>query len=109
MSSSKSNVDYLLGQMQHAGNVSARAMFGEYAIYCDGKLPALVCDDQLFVKPTADGEALIGTHEKAPPYHGAKPHILVPVDRWDDAAWLSQFIRVTTAALPMPKKKPVKP
>jgi hypothetical protein len=25
---------------------------GEYAIYCNGKVVALVCDNQLFVKPT---------------------------------------------------------
>jgi TfoX/Sxy family transcriptional regulator of competence genes len=108
MSSSKATVDHLLAQMQRAGRVSARAMFGEYAIYCDGKIPALVCDDQLFVKPTAAGEAFIGPHEKAPPYPGAKPCVVIDEDKWDDAAWLSELIRLTTAALPLPKPKPPK-
>jgi hypothetical protein len=35
-------------------------MFGEYAIYCDGKVVALVCDDQFFLEPTAAGRALLG-------------------------------------------------
>ena len=106
MASSKSTMEMLIGQMQAAGTVSARAMFGEFGIYCDGKMPALVCDDQLFVKPTPQGEAFIGAHEKAPPYPRAKPHIVVPEDRWDDARWLSDLIRITAAALPEPTKKP---
>jgi TfoX/Sxy family transcriptional regulator of competence genes len=38
--------------MKDAGAISYRYMFGEYAIYCDGKVVALVCDNQLFVKPS---------------------------------------------------------
>jgi DNA transformation protein and related proteins len=105
MSSSKSNVDYLLGQMQQAGNVSARAMFGEYAFYCDGKVVALFCDDQLYVKPVAAAEKVIGQHDTGPPYPGAKLHIIVPEDRWDDAEFLSQMLRATADALPTPKPK----
>lgn len=105
MYSSKSNVDYLLGQMQRAGNVSARAMFGEYAFYCDGKVVGLFCDDQLFLKPLAAVEEAIGIHDKGPPYAGAKPHIIVPEDKWDDAGFLSQLVCVAANALPAPKPK----
>jgi DNA transformation protein and related proteins len=109
MSSSKANVDYLLGQMQRTGNVSARAMFGEYALYCDGKVVGLFCDDQLFLKPLPAVEAAIGKHNKGPPYPGAKPHIIVPEDIWDDVQIMSQLVRITADALPHPKakKKPV--
>jgi TfoX/Sxy family transcriptional regulator of competence genes len=34
-------------------------MFGEYAIYCNEKVVALVCDNQVFVKPTAAGRLLV--------------------------------------------------
>ena len=50
MATQKNTVDYILEQIAEAGIVSAREMFGEYAIYCDGKVVALVCDDQLFCK-----------------------------------------------------------
>ena len=30
-------------------------MFGEYGVYVDGKMIGLICDDQLYVKPTASG------------------------------------------------------
>ena len=41
-------------------------MFGEYAIYCDGKVTALVCDNQLFVKPMEAGRSFIGEVVEAP-------------------------------------------
>jgi DNA transformation protein len=105
MPSQKSNIDYLLEQIAQAGDVSARAMFGEYAIYCGGKVTALFCDDQLFIKPTKDGETFLGQVTLAPPYPGAKPHFLITGERWDDADWLSQLFRMTAHALPMPKPK----
>jgi DNA transformation protein len=104
MSSKQSTVDFRVGQMRYAGAVSSRKMFGEYAIYCDGKVVALVCDDQLFVKPTDAGRDHIGTPEPAPPYPGAKPYFLIDGDRWDDDRWLSELILATAAALPKPKK-----
>ena len=68
MASSPSTVNFIVEQIATAGAVAPRKMFGEYAIYCDGKLVALVCDDQLFVKPTAAGRAYIGTAIERPPY-----------------------------------------
>lgn len=60
MASQQSTVDFILEQIAAAGSVSAKKMFGEYGIYCDGKMVALVCDDQLFIKPTLAGKAFIG-------------------------------------------------
>jgi DNA transformation protein and related proteins len=105
MSSQKSNVDYLLDQMAGAGNVSARAMFGEYAFYCDGKVVALFCDDQLFMKPTKAGAAIVGTVVDGIPYPGAKPQMLISDDKWDDAEWLSALVLITANELPVPKVK----
>ncbi len=105
MSSNKNNVDFLLEQMSAAGQVSARAMFGEYAFYCAGKLVALFCDDQLFVKPTKAGAALVGQVVEASPYPGAKPCMLIGGEFWDDAAWLSHLIKITAEELPIPKPK----
>ena len=53
MASSQRTVAFLVEQMAAAGAVSATPMFGEYAVYGDGKVVALICDDRLFVKPTA--------------------------------------------------------
>ena len=104
MATDQRTVDFLAEQLSTLG-VSARKMFGEYALYCHGKTVALVCDDQLFVKPTAPGRAFIGDVVEAPPYPGAKPSLLIDPDLWDDGDWLCQLIQITADALPMPKPK----
>ncbi|MDA3935329.1 MAG: TfoX/Sxy family protein [Actinomycetota bacterium] len=104
MSSDPGFVEYVHDQIADAGEVSSRKMFGEYAIYCDGKVVALVCNDQLFVKQTAGGRAFIGDPVEAPAYEGAKLSFLVE-DRLDDRDWITDLIRITTSELPAPKPK----
>jgi len=84
-------------------------MFGEYALYVGPKVVALVCDNQLFVKPTAAGRVLLGTPVEAAPYPGAKSCFLID-DQLDDAAFMAALIRVTGRDLPIPMpKKPKAP
>ncbi len=112
MASKQTTVDFILEQMADAGDVSARKMFGEYGLYCGRKLVALVCDDLLFVKPTAAGKTFIGKVSEAAPYPGAKPWFSVPGSHWEDSEWLAELVRLTARELPtpMPKaKKPTKP
>jgi DNA transformation protein and related proteins len=107
MASELGFVQYVCDQMSDAGRVTYRKMFGEYAIYCDGKVVALVCDDQLFVKPTPGGRAFIGTPAEAPPYPGAKPSFLIE-DHIDDREWLTGLIDVTVRELPAARQKRAK-
>jgi TfoX/Sxy family transcriptional regulator of competence genes len=105
MATSQGTIDYLLEQMAEAGTITAKKMFGEYGIYCDGKIVALVCDDQLFVKPTKIGREFIGECDEQPPYKGAKPYLHLSGDQWEDSEWLSTLIRISASELPLPKKK----
>ncbi|MEW9897985.1 TfoX/Sxy family protein [Chitinivorax sp. PXF-14] len=104
MASDLEFVEYVCDQISDAGSISFRKMFGEYAVYCNGKVVALVCDNQLFVKPTDRGRLLVGNVTEAPPYPGAKPYFLVG-DRLDDREWVSRLIRTTESELPIPKPK----
>ncbi len=105
MASKQSCVDFILEQIAEAGDVSATKMFGEYGIYCNGKTVALVCDDQLFVKPTAAGRNFIGTYIEGFPFPGAKPWLFISGEKWDDSEWLVSLIKTTASELPLPKKK----
>ncbi|CDZ78444.1 Regulator of competence-specific genes [Legionella massiliensis] len=105
MSSKQSTVDYILEQITRAGTIRAKKMFGEYAIYCEDKVVALVCDDQLFVKPTQAGKAFISNYIEGTPYPGAKPYLLISGEMWDETEWLTELIKITTSELPLPKKK----
>ena len=97
-------MEFLADQMAGAGEISHRKMFGEYAVYLDGKVVALVCDNQLFVKPTAAGRAFIGAPVEAPAYPGAKNSFLI-ADAFEDREWISELIRITARDLPAPKPK----
>lgn len=108
MSSQQKTVDYIVEQSAGAGTITARKMFGEYGLYCDGKIMALICDDQLFVKPTGAGRAYLGEVAEGEPYPGAKPYFRVDGDRWDDADWLAGLVKATADALPAPKAKKAK-
>jgi hypothetical protein len=39
------------------------------------------------------------------PYPGAKPHLLITADLWEDAGWLCDLVRATARELPLPKPK----
>ena len=97
-------MEFLADQMASAGEISFRKMFGEYAVYCGGKVVALVCDNQLFVKPTAAGRAFIGAPVEAPAYPGAKNSFRIE-DAFEDREWISELIRITARDLPKPKPK----
>jgi len=106
VTTSNSTIDFLLDQLSSLPNVRARKMFGEYALYCDEKVVALVCDNQLFVKITPPGRALVGErYEEGEAYPGAKPSMVIGAEEIDDGERLCELIRTTAAALPVPKPK----
>jgi TfoX/Sxy family transcriptional regulator of competence genes len=104
MALDKSYVDFLVDQMGNAGLMSHKKMFGKYAIYCNGKVVALVCDNRLFVKPTKGGREYMGNSVETAPYVGAKPHFLIE-DAFEDREWISGLIRTTEEELPIPQLK----
>ena len=108
MASDLSFVEYVVDQFDEDCAVTFKRMFGEFGLYSAGKFFAVICDDQLFVKPTDGGRAFIGNVVEAPPYPGAKNSLLIG-DGIEDGEWLSELARITARELPEPKpKKPRK-
>lgn len=104
MATNKEFADFIVEQIENSGTITYKKMFGEYALYSDGKIVALICDNQLFIKPTEGGRVFIGDVKEAPPYPGAKMSFLIE-DKIDDREWLSELIRITARELPEPKPK----
>jgi TfoX/Sxy family transcriptional regulator of competence genes len=104
MATSADTIAFLLEQLAGAGPVSSRKMFGEYALYLDGKVVALACDDSLFVKPTPGALARAGDLPMGPPYPGAKPHILADA-LLDEPDRLADLVRRVAQDLPPPKPR----
>ena len=104
MASDLSFVEFIVEQIENTGNITYKKMFGEYTIYVDSKIVALVCDNQLFIKPTEGGRSFIGDVVEAPPYPGAKLSFLIE-DKIEDREWISDLISITEKELPEPKPK----
>lgn len=103
MSSRPEFVQYIADQLEGAGHITYRKMFGEYGLYCDGKIFALICDDQLFIKVTEAGTQMSPDLDLVSPYEGSKPYFLM--ERIDDRLFLTDFVIATCKELPMPKPK----
>lgn len=98
-------VEFITDQLSGLPAISSRRMFGEYALYCDEKVVAFVCDDELYIKPTTAGREYLGTPDEAPAYPGSKLYFRIPGDRWEDREWLTGLVSATAAELPPPKPK----
>ena len=103
MASNNDFVQYIADQCAGAGVITVKKMFGDYGIYCDGKIFGLICDDQFFLKPTDVVRPLLRTVDMCPPYEGAKDYFLI--SDVDDHDYLALIVRETCKALPDPKPK----
>jgi TfoX/Sxy family transcriptional regulator of competence genes len=103
MASSIDFVQYIVDQCSEAGEVVAKKMFGDYGIYCNGKIFGLICDDKFYLKPTEEVRSLLRTIEFRPPYDGAKDYFYIA--DVDNREYLSRLVRETCKVLPEPKSK----
>ena len=100
MTTSKDTISFLLEQLEPL-DVRARAMFGEYGLYCDDKVVGFVCDDTVFLKPNP---ATAGLAE-GPCYPGSKDYAIVSAEVVEDSGALRAMVQATADALPTPKPK----
>lgn len=103
MASSLEFVEYVCELLKGAGDISYKKMFGEYGLYCHGKIFGLVCDNQFYVKPTIAGKEALCEPELAPPYKGAKDYFLI--SELEDRNMLAALVVETCGELPEPKPK----
>jgi TfoX/Sxy family transcriptional regulator of competence genes len=109
MATSQSTIDFILDQLSNVEKVSARKMFGEYALYCQGKVVGLVCDDILYLKITEPGKKFVGPdYQEGHAYPGAKVSMVIEGDKIEDSDWLSELVKITADSLPLPKPKKIK-
>lgn len=105
MATQKDTIEFILGKLRDRQRFTARAMFGEYALYADGKVVALVCDDLLYVKIVPASHALEGLCEKGEPYPGAKPHYVVEEGQLSTIETLPAILADVAASIPEKRTK----
>ena len=103
MASSRDYLDFILEQLSGLGNVTYRAMMGEYILYWRGKIIGGIYDDRFLVKPTKSAVAMMPDAAREIPYEGAKEMLLV--DNVDSRDFLAELITAVYGELPEPKKK----
>lgn len=109
MATKPSTIEFIQDQLTSLKDISARKMFGEYALYYQEKVVALVCDDTLFVKITDEGKQFIGENcEEGCAYKGAKASLKINAEQMENREWLSQLIQITAEHVQAPKRKTAK-
>lgn len=108
MATSRLRVDQIVEALAPAGAVRARAMFGEYGLYMEDRMIAVICDNSLFFKDIPAARALMAQPETGAPYAGAKPHLIGDA-LLDTPDTLGAVARAIAAALPPPKPRNRKP
>ena len=90
-------VQYIQDQCSEAGEIAVKKMMGDYCIYCNGVLFGLICDNNLFVKETDAGRAVLKEEILRQPYPGARKFFYI--DDVDDSDYLTAIIKATLPAL----------
>ena len=103
MACSSDFVQYIIDQCSRAGEIVVRKMMGDYCIYCNGVLFGLICDNNMYVKVTEAGEAVLEEVELRQPYEGAKDYFYI--NNVDDQDYLTDIIKATLPELLSSKAK----
>jgi TfoX/Sxy family transcriptional regulator of competence genes len=105
MATQKGTIDFILQKLGNDKRFSTRAMFGEYALYVDGKVVALVCNDQLYVKILPASDPLEEICEQDSPYPGARLHYVVEESQLSNIENLAEILFAVATEVPDKKKK----
>lgn len=102
MATEESFAWFVCDQIQGAGEIRCKKMFGEYMIYVDEKPTFLVCDNSVYVKKLPCVEQLLADAKSGAPYSGAKEHYILDIEQAELAKEVAGLVSLNT---PFPKKK----
>lgn len=108
MTTTSDFIDYVSDQIGLKDRLTHRRMFGEYALYLDGRVVAFACDNSLFVKPSKAALELAPGLPQRPPYPGARNYFVAD-ELLDDSEAIRRLIVQTAALMPPPKPKKSRP
>lgn len=104
MATSKEYLEYILEQLSRVGEVSHRAMMGEYLIYYRDKVIGGLYDSRFLVKNTKSASDLLSDAPREIPYDGAK-RAMIRVDDVEDTEFMCRLLDAMYSELDFPKKK----
>lgn len=104
MATEQGFVDFVTELAGFGGRLTYKKMFGEFALYLDGKVVAFACDGSLYIKPSQAATRLAPELPQGQPYPGAKDYPIAD-ELLDDPDALHRLIEATAALMPLPKPK----
>ena len=104
MATDRDFVDYVFEQAGLGARLTARRMFGEYALYVDGVVVAFCADNSLFLKRVPETIALLDGLPQRELFPGSKPYALAD-ELLDDPERLHDVLLALQRTLPAPKPK----
>lgn len=104
MATSPEFLEYVVEQIALGARLAHKRLFGEFALYVDGKVVAFVCDNSVFIKPSPAATLLAPNLPQRPPYPGAKNYPVAD-ELLDDSDALRKLILETARCMPEPKAK----
>ena len=115
MSTQKETVEFILEKLGEPKHFNVRAMFGEYALYCDPtsskgsgeakKVVGLICNDQLYVKIMSASAELEDICDKDEAYPGSKQFYVVEEVQLSKIKNLPKILINIAKSLPAKKSK----
>lgn len=106
MATSSATIAHMIDTLA-AQPLTARKMFGEYALYLNGIVVAFVCDDILWIKPSPGALALLPHAMRGPAYPGSKDYI-IGSETLDDPDLCIRALRAVAADAPPAKPRKTK-
>lgn len=102
MATSKETAAFVLRHLGHPGRFTLRSMFGEYAVYADGKTVAFIYQGQLYARVAPGSEELARTCEKVPMWPGSRQRYLVTEEELVGNRRLPEILLQMAEHLPLP-------
>ena len=93
---------FICSQLEGAGIVRAKKMFGDWMIYIDEKPVILACDNLCYVKMWPEIVDLMNDAWTGYPYPGAKEHYVLDIEHRNLAL---KVVNALLPIVPFPKKK----
>lgn len=95
-------IEFVCEQIQSAGAVRYRKMFGEYMVYVNEKPILLVCDNTVFVKMLPELAKVMTGAETGLPYEGGKEYYILDIE---DRSKIRTVIGILEPITPRPKPR----
>ena len=103
MATSKEYLSYILEQLGEIGNISHRAMMGEYVLYYKDKVIGGIYDIRFLVIPVKSAVSLLPDAPMETPYEGAKDMLMI--EDVENHALMAELMEAMYDELPAPKPK----